>query len=175
MDNALKFNIRGLIMKNYISGSLKVLVDYAIMLLLFFVFLLAGINHLAIYSSVIFILGLFILYSDFNTLALKERKPAYNIVNYPLKGLLMGFLGFSPIILIVLVLNFLDFGSEIGNTIRGALLKIITGPIFGFLSSNLLLLLLVPAIVTFAYMAGYYGKEIPRFFKPKPRKKVVRR
>lgn len=162
-------------MKNYISGSLKVLIDYAIMLLLFFVFLLVGINHLAIYSSVILIFGLFILYSDFNTLALKERKPAYNIVNYPLKGLLMGFLGFSPIILIVVVLNILDFGSETGNQIKGALLKVITGPIFGFLSSNLLLLLIVPAIVTLAYMTGYYGKETPRLFKAKPRKKVARR
>jgi hypothetical protein len=163
-------------MKNhYISGSVKVLTNYLIMLLLFIVFLLVGINHLAIYSSVILVLGLFIVYSDFNSLALKERKPGNNTVNYPLKGFLMGFLGFSPIILISLLLNFIDIGSTTGNQIKLAILKVITGPIFGFLSANLLLLLIIPIAAGAAYLSGYYGIGKPKFLNPKPRKKVVKK
>jgi hypothetical protein len=162
-------------MKNYVSGSLKVLVDYSVMLLLFIVFLLVGINHLIIYTSVILLLGLFILYSDFNALALKERKPGNNIINYPLKGLVLGFFGFLPIIVIVLVLNFMDLGNVTGNQIKGAILKIVTGPIFGFSTSNLFLLLIVPIVVAASYMTGYFGIGKPKFLNAKPRKKVVRR
>lgn len=162
-------------MKTYISGSLKVLMNYGIILLIFIIFLPAGLNSISIYSWVIFILMLLLLYSDFNSLALKERKPAYNIVNYPLKGLIMGAAGFLPIIIIALVLNLADFGSENANIIKNAILKVITAPLFGFLTENLLLLLIIPVVVGLAYLAGHYGKELPRIFKSKPRKKVVRK
>ena len=162
-------------MKNYLSGSLKVFTDYSIMLLLFIVFLLVGINHLAIYTSVVLLLGLFILYSDFNSIALKERKPGNNIVNYPLKGFVLGFAGFSPIIVIALLLYIIDFGSATNNQIKMAILKVITGPIFGFLTTNLILLLIVPIVVGASYMTGYYGIGKPKFLIAKPKKKVVRK
>jgi hypothetical protein len=162
-------------MKNYLSGSLKVLTDYSIMLIIFIVFLLVGINHLIIYSSVILLLGLFIIYADFNSIALKERKPANNIVNYPLKGFVLGLLGFSPIIIIALLLNFINLGNDFNNTIKMAIFKVIAGPIFGFISTNLLLLLIVPVAVGLSYMAGYFGIGKPKFLIAKPRTKVVRK
>jgi hypothetical protein len=160
-------------MKTYINGSVKVLIDYAMTLLIFIIFLPAGFIQLPIYSIIIFLLGGYILYSDFNLLAVKERKPSYNTINYPLKGLVMGLLGFSPIMIIVILLNIINFGSGNGNLIKSGIVKILTAPIFGFISTNPISLLIIPAIVAVAYMAGHHGKEMPSLFKPKPKRKKV--
>lgn len=162
-------------MKNYIGGSLKILINYSVAFLLFLLFLPVGASHPNIYSFIMLFLALIIVYSDYNALALKERRPGNNIVHYPLKGFFMAACGFIPVAALVLTLRFIAAGGNTdGDKVIFGISKLILGPVLGLFTTNLLILLIFPLVGGGAYLAGFYGKEIPRLFKHKPRKKVVK-
>jgi hypothetical protein len=141
------------------------------MILLFVIFLPLGISHIPIFTIVILLFGLYILSVDFNALAIVERKPANNISTHPFKGMISGILGIIPVLIIVLVINSLNFGSKTGNIIRVDIIKVILAPVFGFVSANVLFVLMIPIVTTLTYLYGYYGKKLPGTFKGKSMRK----
>lgn len=169
-------------MKEYIKGGLKVLSNYTIALIFFVIFLYTFIvitgdnfvNWLHYYSFVIFLLLFAIIYSDFSRLGKKEKRPQYGIKAYPVKGLVYGLIGFSPIILIEAIYPFIKFDDEILIRIKEIILDVILGPVYFVLRtgnksviSYICASLIVPVIAMLSYMAGYYGFKLRDYIKPK--------
>ena len=158
-------------MKSHFKGSLKVLLNYLIMLIIFFVFLPVGISYLWAFCIFLFIEILY-FYSEFNDLALKERKPTSNVVHYPLKGFVMGLLGMAPIALITLVVNILDLGTKTANDIKLGILRLFLGPTLGLYTTNYLIFLIFPLAIGLGYLTGFYGVTVSRLFRRKLSKKA---
>jgi len=167
-------------MMNYIKGGLKVLTGYCITLLIFGVFLsiflsMAGDNSfkwLPVYSFVIFILMSFMMYSDMHTLAVKEKRPQYNLKPYPFKGFILGLIGFSPFILLELVYPLIRLEGELPNRIKHLALNTLLGPLYGFIKlggstpvAYAIAALIVPILAMLGYMSGFYGFELSKHFK----------
>ena len=164
---------------NYIKGGLKVFTGYLMSLLVFVIFLYLFISvtkdsfyaWLPLYSFILFVLMFLIIYSDMRKLAVKERKPQYNLNPYPFKGLVLGLIGFSPLILLELVYPLLIFGSEPLNRVKHLVLNTLMGPLYfvvrlgnGSVWAYAAASLVVPVIAMLAYLAGYYGFELMKFF-----------
>lgn len=162
--------------KNHIKGGMKVLLDYGAGLLLYFILLYSFIaitkdnfaRWLPLYSFLMFMLIYVILYSDMWSLGDKERKPQYNIKTYPLKGLVMGLIGIFPIIVLVTVAHFLNFGDEILNNIKTAVVEnFLIGPVY-FITSivgkstigYIISLLIFPIVSMSAYYLGLKQKRV---------------
>src|SRR5690554_1542045 len=104
-------------LKNHIKGGLKVLGDYGAGLLIYFILLYTFIAitgegfsaWLPVYSFIMFSIMALILYSDMWSLAVKEKKPQYNLNPYPAKGFVLGLIGFFPIIIILITAYVLNF------------------------------------------------------------------
>ena len=98
-------------MKDYIKNGFRVFVDYLISLVIFGVVLYTFLaitkdnysKWIPVYSFLNFLLLYFMVYSDLKKLAIKEKRPQYNLKPYPLKGLILGFIGFLPLIIIHLL------------------------------------------------------------------------
>ena len=169
-------------MKEYIKNGSKVLFDYVTSLILFVVFLyvfmsLAKDNFgvlLPYYSLLLFLFAFFVIYNDMKRLALKEKKPQYELHPYPLKGLVYGLLGIVPIALPVAVAALIPLGNEASERIKELAINTFLGPVFfmakwfdesvlGYIAA----ILLIPLISTLGYLAGYYGIEIMGKLKKK--------
>lgn len=91
-------------LKNHIKGGLRVLGDYGAGLLIYFILLYSFIaitgdkfsDWLPLYSIIMFAIVALLLYSDMWNLAAKEKKPQYDLKPYPMKGLVLGLIGFFP-------------------------------------------------------------------------------
>jgi len=113
MDNSLK---------TFIRHALKVATDYVAMLFVFVIFSfpiisLSGDNPstpVRWFSGLLF-LGLFsLVYKDLWEIAVRERRPQYEINPKPLRGLLLGLAGISPVALVLIVIAVLPMtGLEI--------------------------------------------------------------
>lgn len=162
-------------MKNIIKGSLKVFANYLISLIIFVLFLytfflIVKENYskwLPLYSGINFILMASIMYNDLKKLAKKEKRPQYALNPHPLKGLLLGVIGFLPVVIFEIVYIFLNFDNEIKNRIAELALKTILGPVYIFVRliggttvGYILASLTVPVVAMLGYMAGYYGFEL---------------
>jgi hypothetical protein len=163
---------------NYLKSGLKVLVDYLISLLVFGIFIyvfisITGDNFsrwLPVYSFVIFLLTFLILYSDFKKIAVKEKRPQYDLKPYPLKGLIYGVIGFSPFMLLGLIYPLISFGDQLLDRIKELAFNTLLGPLYFIVrlgnetaQGYAIALLVVPVIVMLGYMSGYYGFEMSKY------------
>lgn len=159
-------------MKNYISGGLKVFFTYCIALVIFAVFLFTVISlsgdkfgfWLLVYSFVMFLLLISMIYSDMKRLAIKEKRPQYDLNPYPVKGLVYGSIGIIPLALLEVIYVFLNFADPILDRIKHLALNTLLGPLYVFIKlgneswvAYALVLLLVPAFAMLGYLAGFYG------------------
>jgi len=168
---------------SYIKNGLKVLFGYLISLVIFAVFLYVVLSiakenlykWLPVYSFVIFLLMFAIIYSDIKRLAAKEKRPQYNLNPYPLKGLIYGLLGFSPLIFLELIYPLIVFEDSTLMRIKEIILNTLLGPLYWLLkitgetaAGYAAVSAVVPAISMLAYLAGYYGFELGKYIKKKP-------
>ncbi len=166
-------------MKYFVRKALKTSADYVIVLIIYVVFLYTFVaitgdkfyNWLPVYSAVSFLLLFLILYNDFKMLAMKERRPQYNLNPYRLKGLYMGVLGFLPIVIAVTVLFSIRFEDELSARLAELVAKGILGPVYFILRAGgetfltyACAMFTVPAIAALGYLAGYYNFSIRKLF-----------
>ncbi len=163
-------------LKNHIKGGLKILGDYAAALLIYVILLytfiaITGENFtkwLPLYSFIMFLLMVLMLYTDLWHLAVKEKRPQYDLNPYPLKGLVFGLIGFSPIIIIEIISYLVNFQEPVFNNLKRAIVdNILLGPLYFSIRlfgetiiGYIVTLLIVPLLSMVAYMAGYYGIEL---------------
>jgi len=170
-------------MKQYIKTGGKILYDYAMSLIIFVVFLYPFIGlakenlyiWLPFYCIIIFIITFFLIYSDMKALAIKEKKPQYELKSYPLKGLVYGLFSIIPVVLITGVLSLLRFDSVTADRIRHLAINTLLGPMYfiiGWMKESLLgyaaAILVIPVLAMLGYLAGYFGINIMKtVFKKK--------
>ncbi len=170
-------------MKQYIKTGGKILYDYAMSLIIFVVFLypfigLTGENlytWLPLYCIIVFIFTFILIYADMKALAIKEKKPQYELNPYPLKGLVYGLLAIIPVILIIGMLSLIRFDSSIADRISHLAINTLLGPMYfiiGWMKESILgyaaAILVIPILAMLGYLAGYYGIHIMKtVFKKK--------
>ncbi|MFA6308748.1 MAG: hypothetical protein WC677_03255 [Clostridia bacterium] len=161
-------------MKNYINGALKVLIGYAKVVGVYIIFFAAIFKSFqekniifAIYSAIMLVILVLIIYSDNKRLAIKEKKSHSTVPCYPLKGLVLGFIGFSPVILLELIYPFITLNNQGLNDIKQLVLNTFMAPLYPIYKSlnempvgYFLASLVVPAIAMIGYLAGYYGFRV---------------
>jgi hypothetical protein len=120
-----------------------------------------------------------IIYADLKQLAMKEKRPQYNLKPYPLKGLVLGLIGFSPFIILTLVYPLINFNNEIYDNVKRLIFNAILGPVYfiakmgkGSYAAYIVASLVVPIISMLSYMAGYYGFNFPKLKKFDKNKKT---
>ena len=165
---------------NYIKNGLKVLFGYCISLLVFGIFIYVFISLakdnmsmlLPFYSLLFFLMVFAIIYTDMKKLAEKEKKPQYDLHPYPLKGLIYGIIGFSPIIVLEIVSVFLVFGDQVAERIKHLAINTLMGPLYFIIRlaseqpiGYILASLTVPLIALLGYLAGFYGFSITKHIK----------
>lgn len=165
---------------NYIKGGLKVFFGYCISLLMFGVFLYVFISitgdrfsfWLPFYSFLFFLMMFLIIYSDLNKLAMKEKRPQYNLNPYPLKGFIFGLIGFSPFILLELIYPLINLNDDVLERIKHLALNTLLGPLYWVLrifgsttGAYIAVSLLVPLIAMLGYLSGHYGFKLKGLFK----------
>jgi len=172
-------------MKNYVKNGAKVLFDYAIVLIIFgiLIYVLLIItkdsfnNWLPYYSLLLFLVAFLLIYTDMKSLALKEKKPQYDLHPYPFKGLVYGLIGVIPIALIVAVAAGIHLENDIAQHLKHVAINAFLGPMYfiirwlneapvGYIAA----IILLPLIAMLGYLAGYYGINIMEKIK---KKKVV--
>lgn len=161
-------------LKEYLKGALKVVINYAISLLLFALFFLTLYKYLFVYSIIIFLLMFSIMYSDLWKLAAKEKRPQYNISNYPLKGLVYGCIGFVPFVLIALVIPYIPLELPMADMdrLKHVAVNTVLSPLFWVIKlggeqtyAYVISYFIVPVISMLGYMAGHYGFELGTFLR----------
>ena len=171
---------------NYVKNGLKVLFGYCISLLVFGIFIyvflsLAKDNTnmlLPFYSLLFFLLAFPIIYTDMKKLAEKEKKPQYDLRPYPLKGLIYGLIGFSPIIFLEIVSAFIVFGDQVADRVKHLTVNTLMGPLYFIIRAAseqpigyILASLAVPLIALLGYLAGYYDFSITKSLKKEKQSK----
>lgn len=166
-------------MKINIKEAARVLIDYLIVLVIFVVFLysfmsITGesfIEWVPLYSFFMFLVLFLIVYSDFRGMAIKDKKPQYQLDPYPLKGLLLGLLGFLPIVLITAIYPLITLDSETANNIKRLALHTILGPLFFIVKlggktvfAYAMALIMIPVLSMLGYLAGFYGFSMRTLF-----------
>ncbi|NJD01128.1 MAG: hypothetical protein FIA99_00665 [Ruminiclostridium sp.] len=174
----------------HIKNGLKVLFDYGISLLVFgifiFVFLsLAKDNMnklLPFYSLLFFLMAFSIIYTDMKKLAETEKKPQYNLNPYPVKGLIYGLIGFSPIVILEIVSVFIVFSDQLAERFKHLTINTLMGPLYFIIRGAgeqpigyILASLTVPFIALLGYLAGYYGFNITKYFKKEEQSKTTQK
>ncbi|HOQ08146.1 MAG TPA: hypothetical protein PK127_07230 [Clostridiales bacterium] len=174
-------------MKKYINKSLRVLYTYLVADLVFIVFLypLLGLTKtreaflawLPWYSILMFIFLFYMIYVDQKELAIKEKKPIYNLKPNPLRGMVYGLIGAVPLAVVTAVLKLLvRFQDELAENIKRVVLNGLFGPLIFVVKwcndaafSYFAAILLVPVVTALGYLAGYYGFSIrEKIFGKKP-------
>jgi len=162
-------------MKEYFRNCAKVLFNYLSSLIIFVVFLYVFLSltkerfgeFLPYYSLFVFLLTYFMIYGEMKRLAIKEKKPQYNLHPYPLKGLLYGLMGIVPVALPVAVAALINLGDPIAERIKHLAINTILGPVYfliKWMNESVLgyaaAILIIPLISALGYLAGYFGIEI---------------
>lgn len=172
-------------MKDYIKSSAKILYNYAMVLIVFVIFIYVFMsltkenfnNLLPVYSILLFLFAFLIIYSDMKNLAIKEKKPQYDLKPYPFKGLVYGMIGIIPIAFPVAVAALIHFKDDTVERIKHLAINTFLGPMYfmirwlneapiGYIAA----ILLLPLIAMLGYLAGYYGIDMTNKLK---KKKVV--
>lgn len=168
-----------------IKSAFKVLTDYFISLILFAIFLIIPVGlakdnfyrWLPVYSFIIFLVMFTTIYSDMKKLAVKEKRPQYNIKHYPFKGFILGLMGILPIIFIELAYPLVFFNNAVSDRIKHVVLNTLLGPLYTFISAGnetvtayAVSTAIVPLIAMLGYLAGYYSFDISIYFKKSSKK-----
>lgn len=162
-------------MKDYVRNGAKVLFNYAMVLVVFviFIYVLMSVTKesfnewIPIYSILLFLFAFLIIYADMKKLAVKEKRPQYELHPYPLKGLIYGLIGIIPIALPVAAAALINLGSDIAERIKHLAINTFLGPMYflirwlnetplGYAAA----ILLLPLIAMLGYLAGYYSINI---------------
>lgn len=171
-------------MKNYIRNGWKVLFNYLITLVIFVIFIYVFMSitqdqfnkWLPLYCILLFIFLFILLYTDMKGLAVKEKKPQYDLHPYPLKGLVYGAVGTVPIAVIAAVASLIRLQDAVIQHIKHVAINTFLGPMYFLIrwldetpAGYVLAVLLLPVIAMLGYLAGYYGLNImDRIKKKKP-------
>jgi hypothetical protein len=176
-----------------IKRSLKVLSSYSMTLILLIVFIMPILGlakdntpTVMVYISFLLFLLLFLsLYTEMRDIAIKEKRPQYEINPPPFKGFVYGIMGAIPLVLIQTVAVLIVVPEDIKTLIR-KLYQGINGPLYWFskLIGNapvhyIVSYILVVVIAGIGYFAGHNNFYIVAFIKQKlgiktkPKKRVV--
>lgn len=179
-------------MKNYVKNGWKVLFNYIITLVIFVIFIYVFMSitqdqfnkWLPLYCIFTFIIFFFLLYTDMQGLAAKEKRPQYDLHPYPLKGLVYGALGAAPIAVITAVASLISLQDDIAQHIKHVIINTLLGPMYFLIrwldespAGYIAAVLLIPVIAMLGYLAGYYGFNIMdkiKKKKPEPVKKFTK-
>lgn len=172
-----------------IKRGLKVTGDYFIALIIFgifssIVFSLAKENiekGLYIFSIVIFIILIFMVYSNMSDLAFKEKRPQYKINPPQHKGFIYGAIGILPVFLMQLLFYVVQVPEE-WLTIKRRVLQALTSPLYWLAKSISgdawayhLVLLVIPLFAGLGYLAGHYEFYMIRKLKIFDKLKKIRK
>ncbi len=162
-------------MKQYIKTGGKILYDYAMSLIIFVVFLYPFIGlakenlytWLPLYCIIVFIFTFLLIYTDMKALAVKEKKPQYELSPYPLKGLVYGLFAIIPVVLVTGVLSLLRFDNSAADRLRHLAINTLLGPVYfiiGWMKESFIgyaaAILVIPILAMLGYLAGYFGINI---------------
>jgi len=169
-------------MKYFLKTALTTLKDYMIVDVIFIAFLAIvfgiGKNNLIFwiqgYSLVMFLLLLLpILYGDNHRLAVKEKRPQYNLNPYPLKGFVYGVVSMVPFALIGALYPVFTFSDPIYERMKHLVFNCLLGPVYWIVKlgnettvAYILALAVIPVISGFAYLAGNLGFYLNKNNKP---------
>ena len=176
-------------MKHYIKYGAKILSNYSVTVLFFLIFMypfmsIAGDYFdtlLPYYCFLFFVFIAFLTYAEMKELAIKELKPEYELDPKPWKGIVIGLIAITPVVIVVSILTSMNLENEVYERIKHLAINGILGPMYFFIRwfresviGYIMALLLLPAISTLGYLAGYYGIDIiGKFIKKKePQAKV---
>lgn len=128
MDNRIQSQIR---------RSLKICTNYALALILFFLFIMPVIsgakentqNAMTYLSIAIFLILFYIVYVDMRNTAFKEKRPQYNINPPSYKGFIYGLIGIIPLIIIQIILILIKVPTEY-ETLHRRLYQGFGGPLY---------------------------------------------
>lgn len=159
-------------MKQYIKHGARILYNYSMTLIVFLMFIYPFMaitgdkfgSLLPFYCLAMFAFVAFLTYSDMKDLAIKEKKPQYELEPMPWKGLIMGLIGMLPVVLVVTVLSLIHLETEFAERIKHVAINGLLGPMYfvirlsnesiiGYIAA----ILLLPAISGLGYLMGYHG------------------
>lgn len=175
-----------------IKRGLKVTGDYIVILIIFgifssIVFSLFKENletGIIIFSVINFLLMFAMMYTSMRDTAVREKRPQYNINPPPYKGFMYGVIGILPVLLIQLVYYLVNVPEEF-LTLKRRILQAFTAPLYWLAKlishdewAYHAVLLVIPVIAGFGYLAGFYDfyimkklKIIDKFKKKQDNKK----
>lgn len=168
-------------MKDYLKGAWMSFKDYGIFDILFVVFMVPilslGKDNLIVwiqyYSLAVFLIMLLVLYADFHHLAVKEKRPQYDLKPYPLKGFVYGFISIIPMGLLGLLYVTLTFSDPILDRMKHLVFNCLVGPEYWLvkLGNETALayvgaVLLIPVITGLSYLAGNLGIYLKKSNRP---------
>lgn len=165
-------------LKNHVKSGLKVFGNYVAALLIYVILLYTFMaitgesftTWLPLYSIIMFLIMAMMLYTDLWHLAVKEKRPQYNLNPYPLKGLVVGLIGVVPLVLITVLEHLITFNDEVFNTLKTRITDgVLLGPLYFIIAllgkttlSYAVALLAVPLLSMLGYMLGHYDIQIRR-------------
>ena len=179
-------------MRDYVRNGLKVLYNYIIVLVIYVIFIYVFLSitqdkfndWLPLYCILLFIFLFFLLYTDMKALAVKEKRPQYDLHPYPLKGLVYGALGTLPVAVVVAVASLIRLQNDIIQHMKHVAINVFLGPMYFVIrwlhespAGYAAAILLLPVIAMLGYLAGYYGFNIMdkvKKKKPEPEKKFTK-
>jgi hypothetical protein len=174
-------------MKRIIKNSLSTLTGYFITMIIYGIFSyaflsIAGDNvykWLPLYSGFFFLIIVSMIYTDYKKMAIREKRPQYELFPKPIDGLKYGLIGEIPLIILIVIGIVI---RENPNTIEDLKLpllngmKIILGPFYIIykISGNsyigfILVFIFIPLLTMGGYSAGLFNIEIMQTVKKKYR------
>ncbi len=167
--------------QSQIKRSLKICTDYALALILFFLFTMPVIsgakentqNAMTYLSIGVFIILFYTVYIDMRNMAFKEKRPQYNINPPFYKGFLYGLMGIIPLVVIQIILIIIKVPTEY-ETLHRRLYQGFGGPlywlsrIFGDQPIHYVISFAVLAIIAgVGYFAGFKDFYLLSFIRQK--------
>lgn len=169
-------------MKYFIKTALTTLKDYMIVDVIFVAFLAIifgiGKDNLIVwiqgYSFALFLLLLLpILYADNHRLAVKEKRPQYDLHPYPLKGFVYALVSMIPFAVIGAIYPLLTFSEPLYERIKHLLFNCLLGPLYWIVKlgnestgAYITALAVVPVIAGISYLLGNQGFYFNKNNKP---------
>ncbi len=161
--------------------GLKVTTGYILTLILFLIFTLPIItiakdgmeNALTIFSFLIFLFLFYTVYVEMRVIALKEKRPQYNINPPAYKGIFYGIIGIIPLTLFQVILLMLKVPEDF-LTFKRRLYQGFGGPLYWFSKflgdepiHYIISFILIIIIAGLGYFAGYKDFYFLNFIRDK--------
>ncbi len=164
-----------------IKRSLKICTDYILALILFFLFtmpVISGVkenpqNAITYLSIAIFIMLFYNIYVDMRNIAIKEKRPQYNINPPFYKGFIYGLMGIVPLVAIQIILIMIRLPKDF-ETLHRRLYQGFGGPLYwisrllGNQAAHYVISFVVLAIIAgIGYFAGFKDFYLLSFIRQK--------